>query len=464
MTDPISPQPHIPTTAHAPDEAEKMRALPFSLAQGGLNAIFCMWSFSGSFFLLFMSEMGLPKEQIGVLLSLFPFCGLLALFAAPLAARMGRKRLFLIGYGARKIVFAGLLLLPWLLAQAGRPVTLVFLFTIIVIFALLRALAETAFYPWFQEFVPNAVRGKYGAVSTVISTLVSCLALMLASYVIGHGTGLGRFMGLLGAGCAIGVVGVAMMWWVPGGAPIHETAYTRAHLTNLGQALRDGNFLAYLLGMGAVTIGSMLLTSFLPLYAREQLGVSSGHVILLDTATMLGGIVSSILWGVAADRVGSRPVLMTALTLTLLIPLGWLLLPRAIPAAVFCCGALYFLYGVASNGTAISTGRWLYNSVIPPEHNTAYTAIQYAWAGVTGGVAPIFAGVLLTRLGGWRLHAGPVTLDNYALLFVLSLLLLLLGWRCYRRVRPDGAYTTRAMLQRVADDMRLRLAAGRKPA
>jgi hypothetical protein len=90
----------------------KRRALPWALASGAFNAVFALWVFSGSVFVLFMRELGLPASEIGGLLSLFPFCGLLALFFAPAAARMGRKRVYLIFYGVRKLVIAMLLLLP----------------------------------------------------------------------------------------------------------------------------------------------------------------------------------------------------------------------------------------------------------------------------------------------------------------------------------------------------------------
>jgi hypothetical protein len=61
------------------------------------------------------------------------------------------------------------------------------------------------------------------------------------------------------------------------------------------------------------------MTSFLPLYLKEQVGLPSGTVVILDTVVMVGGALSSILWGWAADRIGSRPVLMSALAIGLVI-------------------------------------------------------------------------------------------------------------------------------------------------
>jgi MFS family permease len=431
-------------------EGQKIRALPWDLVNGVLTNIFYQWTFGGSVFVLFLNELGLPKGQIGTLLSLFPLCGLIALGFAPLATRLGRKRVFIAGYGTRYFVIAGLLGLPWVTAHYGFPAAVAFLFSDISIVALLRAMAETAYYPWTQEFIPNRVRGKFSAVYMVLTTIASAAALLTAGYVIGVKTGLSGYLFLIGAGAVLGFIGILAMLPVPGGAPEGSADAPRAHVNNMLDALHDRNLVAYLGGMAGITIGTMLLTSFLPLYVKEQIGLPAGTVVTLDSVGMVGGALFSLAWGWAADRVGSRPVLMSALTLSLTIPLGWLALPRQVPCAVVWCGLLYFIFGVVSFGVAIGSGRLLFNGVVPPEKSTAYTAIYYAWMGLTGGAAPLLAGGILTATAGWQTRLGGLVFDGHALLFCLSVLLLGFGWWLYGRVRPDDIYTTRAVLQRLA--------------
>lgn len=350
--------------------------MPWFLAQGVLNTVFALWTFGGSVFLLFLNELGLPKGQIGAVLALFPFCGVLALWFAPVATRWGWKRVFLAGYGIRKVVMALLLLLPWVLTAAGKTAGLIFLVGVIIVFALLRALAETAYYPWSQEFIPNRVRGKIAGISTMLGTLAAGVALGIAGLVIGHGTGLPRFLVLIAAGCVLGLLGVVVM---------------------------------------------------------------------------AGGALAGLLLGWAADRVGSRPVLISAAAMILLVPLGWLLLPQQTPHAVAWCAALYFLNGVAASGLTIAAGRLLFNSVIPPDQSTAYTAIYYSWSGVTGGIAPLLAGALLTTCGNWQTRMGVVLVDGHGLLFLGALLLLAAGWWLYGRVRPDDRHTTRIVLKQLLE-------------
>jgi len=436
-----------PGTRHTVTDEQKRRALPWSLGAGVFNSIFALWTFNGSVFLLFLSELGLPKGQIGALLSLFPFCGLLALVFAPVANWVGRKRVFLACYGSRKVVIAGLLLLPWIVATAGQTAAMVFLFAVVIVFAVLRALAETAYYPWFQQFVPNAVRGKYAAIAIVFGAGASSVALLVARQVLDTGVGLSRYLLLMGIGSVLGLIGVLMMVRVPGGEPVRETTLRGTHLKDMAGALRDRNFVVYLSGMGAVTIGTMLLISFLPLYVKEKIGLPPGSVVALDTAVMLGGVLASFTWGWLADRVGSRPVLTLAVGVIVFVPMGWMLLSPQAPQVAVLCALFYFAYGVASNGINIGSGRLLFNGVIPHEKSSAYTAIYYAWMGVTGGFAPLVAGGLLSVTEGWQIAIGGAVVDGNNLLFILSLALLAFGWIAYRRVRPDDIYSTRATLR-----------------
>lgn len=426
------------------------RTLAWSLSSYALNSVFVTWTFAGSVFVLYLAELGLPSGQVGVVLSLFPFAGLLALGFAPTAARWGRKRVFLACYGVRKLVMALLLLLPWVLAEWGRTIGLWFLFVVISVFAILRALAETAFYPWLQEFVPDRLRGRFSAWLALLSMLSSMVALWTAGHVLAAGTGLSRFSLLIGAGCAIGIVSVALHARVSGGAPLPMAGDERAHRADLAAALRDGNFVRYLLGLSAVTVGAVALTCFLPLYLTQRLGFSATSVVRLDAVLMVGGALSVLAWGWAADRFGSRPVLMLSMGMSLLVPAGWLLLPGGAALGADVCRVLYFAQGIASNGVAVGMARLFYNGVAPPGRNTPYMALYYAAMGLAGGVAPLLAGGLLTALSGWDSRVGWLVLDGYRVLFALALVLLAFGWKCFAKVRPDDVHTTRALLARAA--------------
>lgn len=423
----------------APSERAKYRALPWSLAHIALNNFFYIWSFGGTVFLLYLNELGLPKDKIGVLLSFFPFTGLLALVLGPAIARWGRKRAYLTCFGLRKPVMFLLILLPWLQLRFGTAAAVAFLFAVILTVAILRASAETGYYPWLQEFVPNAVRGKFGAASTILLTLTSVVAVYIAGQALEHFTLAVTFNGLLSVGVLIGIVGVAMMLFVPGGAPVHsqDNPSSRSHITSLLDALKDHDFLYFLGGMGCYTLGVYMFSSFLPLYLKEGFNLEPAAIVRLDIASMLGGALFSLISGIIADRIGSRPVLVPGLVASVLVPAGWLLVPAGVVHPFAVSALLYFAFGAASTSASIAANRSLFNSVIPMEKNTAYTSLYYAWAGLTGGIAPLLGGMLLTGLVGWRIGVGLFSLDAFRLLFLISLVSFAGSVFLYSRVKPD---------------------------
>ena len=93
--------------------SEKLRRLPWAVAASTANSIFNTLVVSGSVFMLFVSELGMSKTQIGFLLSLFPFAQLISLFILPQVARYGYKRTYLTFYGIRKLVAGFLIFAPW---------------------------------------------------------------------------------------------------------------------------------------------------------------------------------------------------------------------------------------------------------------------------------------------------------------------------------------------------------------
>ena len=421
-----------------PTNAEKIRQLPWSIAHNAANTVFCQFTVFGSVFILFLNELGMPKTQIGFILSLFPFCGLLALFIAPAVARAGFKRIYIIFWGVRKFVVSFLLLTLWVLTQFGLQATFIYVVAILLVFAICRAIAETAFYPWYQEIIPDSIRGKYSAINNIIVALISALAVAVASYVVGHFAGLSRFMGLMAAGVIFGFISVWCMFFVPGGAPIRGKGAERAHFKRMMNALQDRNFITYLGGLGAITLVSVSFFSFIPLFMKEEVGLNSGNIVLLQMGTLFGGLVSGYLWGWAADRYGSKPVLLSGLHMMILLPVCWLLMPRHSVSSSWIAMSIAFLFGLVAAGQGLGVNRLLYVSVVPPERKTEYMAIYYAWIGLTGGCGRLIAGRTLDYCQGIKGKFFIVPLDPYTPLLVVSMMLLVVGVLLFRHVRADG--------------------------
>jgi MFS family permease len=424
----------ISARSDEPTTAEKLRGLPWSVAMGGANSVFAQLTLLGWVFVLFLSELGLSKTEIGLLLSMFPLSGVLAPLIGPWAARFGYKRTYLVFFGLRKVVAGLLVLTPVVIARFDSRITLIFVLGVVTTFAVCRAIGETALYPWIQEYVPNSVRGKYSAADNIFATLGAFLAVTTAGYVVGRSADLSRFTVLFAAGVVAGLISVWAGSHIPGGAP-GRTSHRTGLWENLAIVGRDADFRRYLVGVGLMTLTSVPLVSFLPLFVKERLGLSPGRVILVQAGILLGTLVSSFVWGWAADRYGSKPVMLAGVSLAVIMPACWVLTPQrtvlTLPAAL----AVAFLQGVANIGWLIGSTRMLFVNVVPRQHSSRYMAVYYAWIGITGAVSQMVAGRVLDGqvLGAFQF----LKVDPYTLLFGAGILLPAASFLVLRRVREE---------------------------
>ncbi|MCB0108838.1 MAG: hypothetical protein KDE53_23115, partial [Caldilineaceae bacterium] len=186
----------VPSAPNAPMPTmiDKLRGLRWSVTLNAANTVFTQFTYFGSAFVIFLDQLGLSKSDIGFVLSLIPFSNLLAILIAPATARYGYKRTFVLFFGLRKLVTALLLLTPWVVTTYGTGAAFAFVAAVVGLFATFRTVEETAYYPWYQEFVPNSVRGKYSAWSNIATAIVGVVSVAIAGWVIGISTTLFGFM------------------------------------------------------------------------------------------------------------------------------------------------------------------------------------------------------------------------------------------------------------------------------
>ncbi|MCA9910897.1 MAG: MFS transporter, partial [Anaerolineae bacterium] len=294
-------------------QAEKIRHLHWNTALNGFGTVFYHLVYFGSAFVLFLNELNFSSSDIGFLLSLLLFSNVVALFVAPTIARIGFKRSFVTFFGLGRFFSIGLLAVPWVLENYGVRTTFVVVALIVLTYSICKAIGETAMFPWSQEFIPNSIRGRYSAISDIVTRLVGIASIAFAGVVLGLSTDIHRFTILFVVGIAAGAVAVWASTHIVGGAPIPQTEKTTRGLKRFSLVLRDHNFVFYLIAFCVVTFGSLPMYSFVPLYMTEVIGLSDSAAVSLQIGTLLGGLTATYLLGWAADRYGSKPVLLLGL-------------------------------------------------------------------------------------------------------------------------------------------------------
>ncbi len=424
-----------------PTTAEKIRKLPWALFATATNTVFAQFTVFGSVFVLYLNKLGLSNTSIGFLLSLFPFFGLTALFTSAAVARFGYKRTYLTFWGLRKFIIAGLLLTPLVLVRWGGAAASVWVALCVGGFAICRAIGETGSYPWAQEYIPDGVRGKFAASDNTIGTIASLAAVAMAGYVLERTTGQNGFMALIAVGCGFGLLSVWGSSRLPGGAPVPATeARQQASLGKLGEALRDRNFVLYLVAASLVTIAWGPLGSFLPLFMEGQAGLTTSQAVWLQTGGLIGGLAAGYVWGWAADRYGGKPVILSGLLLIALTPVLWMVMPRFSAASPYVALAISLVRGALGLGWGIGATRLLFVNLVPPEKKTSYMAVNYAWMGAVGGLSTLLGGWLLDLTAGMHGQFWIFTIDPYSALFVAGMVLPAIAVVLIQAIRTDSQF------------------------
>ncbi len=418
-------------------EAVKLRRLRWLYVQYTANAVFCMLTVFGAVFMLFMDELGLPKSKIGLLLSFFPFCGLLAPFVVSFTARFGFKRTYLLFFGMRKVATACLLLTPWVLERYKVQGAFLYVAGCILVFSICRSISETAVYPWTQELVPNRVRGRFNAVNTALSSLAMAVAMGTAAWFVHAFEGLYPYMILLSIGVVFGFVSVWAASHSPGGKPRPRKPGPNRHWAGYLSALQDKSFLFYLGGVGMVVLG-LGSTAFMTLYMKEKVGLSSSMIMLISMAVLPVSAAVTYFWGWIIDRFGSRPVMLFCLFCSAFVTLGWVLVPRE-AGMMSLAGvlAINFMSGVVLPGYTLADSRILMVSMVPEERNTNYLSLYYAWLGFCGGIAPLVAGKLLDASRSISGELGFIAINAYSPLILLAALSFIGGALLFREIKTD---------------------------
>jgi MFS family permease len=421
-----------------PTTLEKIRGLPWVLTMNASLAVHARFLFFGSSFVLYLNQIGFNKTQIGGLLSLLPFWGLIAIFAAPWVAQRGVKRVYLAFFGSRNIFVFMLLFSPAVYLRWGTTAAFLYIAGLMSFYGLFRAIGETGHYPWHQEYIPHAIRGKFTGTANIISNIARLIAVSFAAYVVGLSANLERFMLLFALG---GIFGVGAVWAasrIPGGAPNPKVESKRPDFRGMAQSLRDRSFVSFLLGVGMLTLINLPIFSFVPLFMRDKVGLSDSNVVWLQTGVLLASMGTGYFWGWASDRYGSKPVMLSGVIAKAVLPVAWLVMPRGTSYSFLIALGIAFWQGFAAQGWWIGHTRLLFVRIVPPAQKTTYMAVYYAWIGLIGGSSRLISGALLDRFAGLSRQVGFIQIDAYTILFAAGILLPIVSLLIFRSVRADS--------------------------
>jgi MFS family permease len=392
------------------------RALRLSIAEGALSNVHI--SITTSAFLTgFALLLGAGDFELGVIGAL-PFVGQLFQFiGAYLEERLGQRRLLVVvGAGISRTLWALIALLPFLAGLGGARLP-IFLLLLMVSQALI-GIAGNAWTSWMSDLVPPRQRGRYFGIRNTIASVSAMSSTWLAGRMLDSFRAAGDqelgYALILGAAVVSAIGGMIVL------SRQSEPPMPRRQRTPVGALfsapLRHKRFRALILTATGWALATGIAAPFFNAYGIQTLKLSFATLALFGVATSAVTMLSQPLVGRLQDRYGDRAVLIGSVVGVILLPWGWVfatptfLLPlwiNAILAGVFWPGITQGLLNLVMDRA-------------PVEGRGAYVAAYGAVTGIGTFLASLLGGVLATVLGTTVLQIGPLTLDHYATLFVIS--------------------------------------------
>jgi Na+/melibiose symporter-like transporter len=376
---------------------------------------------------LFARSLGASASLVGVLMGMTPLFTALQLVGARYVEGVGYKRWVLAGWTTRTYMILAVVALPWLSCVWSDSVRLGVLMGVMLLFCIIRGLSSCAWLPWLTKLVPAGMRAHYMVREQSLMMVSSILTAWVAGGLLGeHGAGwaysLVFFIAF--AGGLISLVFIRKM-------PDVEVSPTESIAA---QPVPWGAIWGYRPFRRVVCIGLVWtlaqggLQTFALLYLRNVVGWGEGVNLRLLSAVYVGGAAG--LWGLAsfADRWGSRPVILSGVSVGLVALGGWFALVEGWwPPTLVGVAVLWFAGGVAALSFGAGHMRWLMG-VVPEMGRSHFFAMATAFQSLVLALAPMAWGFVIDVVNDSGAARGAPA-SGYALFFGgASMILLLLPW------------------------------------
>lgn len=426
----------VATVSPKISQPEIRTSLKASTLDGVFAAIFSSIT-SGVLLTNFLLQLGASSVEIGLLSSIPMLVNLLQPLGAHFADKSNSRHNYCLGiFGVSRILWLILILgIGWVsFIDNSNPHQLIsWTLGMMLVTHILNALGSSAWVSWMAALVPHRLRGRYFGFRNSAGSLITLLSVPIFGFAVsawptgtiqGYGVVLllGVGAGLISLGCQFFMVDINPQ------SP-RDAAFSKvknvAHLEHGARPniFQDANFLKFILYLGLWMFAVNLSSPFFNLYMLDNLGLDLSLVTIYTSLNAAANLVTLVLWGKLADRVGNRPLLLLVGILAAVTPLLWLS-TGANAISIWVWLPLIHLFSGGTWAAIELCSSNIQMELAPRQHPSTYFAIAAAVAGVCGAIGTTAGGFLaqLSFVGGltglFALSAITRLLALLALIFV----------------------------------------------
>jgi len=349
--------------------------------------------------------LGASNVGVGILSALGPATQVLQLPTVALIERWrARKGICWWAAFVARVLWLGVLVLPWALPPGARPPAL---FALLLTASALGTVSGAAWNPWIRDFLPEDIRNRAFARRMAIATAMGAGLSLLAGLAVDElGVRLdspaGGYVIVLGAGAAAALLGLVYLGRIP--EPTMPPATHRPWRDVISAPLQNREFRALVAFLATWTFAINLSTPFFTVYLLRRLELPMAIVIAFAVLSQLTAALVVRAWGVMADRFSTLTVMRASCAVFLLAVAGWPVVGQVqVPWLVL--GGLtliHVLSGLSTAGVNLASGT-VAMELAPRGAAAAYLATNALVTGTASALAPIIAGLSADWLETQRL-------------------------------------------------------------
>ena len=406
------------------------------------------FAINGNVFTLFLKRLGAGNTQIGMVLSLLQLAAVVQIFIARMIEHRGKKRFIIGGWLVATTISIGYLAVPLLARRYGSSTAVYILMAMVVPVALARQVAIPGWMPLLNDLVPSDIRGRFFAKMRTIWQLASIAFLIFASLFFA-GTASApfwRYQVIFVIGIVASFARVAVIAKIPEPAPpAADKAPSVWSTINLPFA--DSVYVRFVAFSALVTVALAMTDSYTVVYLKSAaLDYDDSHALFVSTGIFfMGSAAALIFWGILADKVGSRPLLVINTLGMGLVRFLWI--PAAYPGWGKLLIPLFFLLnGVFAAGFGIANTKYLF-SITPRRFGKASYIVManVAITLVAAAFTPL-GGFVIDGLSAYSADLARYGLDEYRLPFLASGVMVIIASVLIARFKERDAVPTREVL------------------
>jgi Major Facilitator Superfamily len=188
------------------------------------------------------------------------------------------------------------------------------------------------------------------------------------------------------------------------------------------------------------------------MYLLEHVGMSLFNVLLLWTASWVGGAMLSNRLGAWAEKFGQRPVLVLCTLFKSMNMIALFCCPRDPQAAFWMLMPVFMFDAFLNAGVLIATNGFLLKNS-PAENRTMFIAAGTAFAGMAGGATSVLAGALLASSDAWSWEWHGFRMVNFHVMFAVSIVLRVTAIAVAVRIHEPSSAGARRLAKQVLEEL-----------